>query len=76
MQNSGDPDAQLVGLLGMDASSMTFRGRKVLGDDFLWNYALFNGHLLRASSTLVDGSSCRRTKAARTISASTRGTRA
>lgn len=43
MQASGDPDAQLVGLLGMDASSMTFRGRKVLGDDFLWNYALFNG---------------------------------
>ena len=43
MQNSGDPDAELVGLLGMDASSMTFRGRKVLGDDFLWNYALFNG---------------------------------
>jgi hypothetical protein len=43
MQNSGDPDAQLVGVLGMDASSMTFRGRKVLGDDFLWNYALFNG---------------------------------
>ena len=43
MQNSGDPDAQLVGLLGMDASSMTFRGRKVLGDDFLWNYAMFRG---------------------------------
>jgi hypothetical protein len=43
MENSGDPDAQLVGLLGMDASSMTFRGRKVLGDDFLWNYAKFRG---------------------------------
>jgi len=43
MQDSGDPDAQLVGLLGMDASSMTFRGRKVLGDDFLWNYAIFRG---------------------------------
>ena len=43
MQNSGDPDAELIGLLGMDASSMTFRGRKVMGDDFLWNYALFNG---------------------------------
>lgn len=41
MENSGDPDAELVGLLGMDASSMTFRGRKVLGDDFLWNYAMF-----------------------------------
>jgi hypothetical protein len=43
MQNSGDPDSELVALLGMDASSSTFRGRKVLGDDFLWNYALFNG---------------------------------
>ena len=43
MQNSGDPDAQLVGALGMDASSMSFRGRKVLGDDFLWNYGLFSG---------------------------------
>lgn len=43
MEDSGDPDAELVGLLGMDASSMTFRGRKVLGDTFLWNYALFNG---------------------------------
>lgn len=43
MQNSGDPDAQLVALLGMDASSMTFRGRTVLGDDFLWNYAMFRG---------------------------------
>jgi hypothetical protein len=43
MENSGDPDAELIALLGMDASSMTFRGRKVLGDIFLWNYALFNG---------------------------------
>ncbi len=41
MQNTGDPDAQLVQVLGMDASSMTFRGREVLGDGFLWNYALF-----------------------------------
>jgi hypothetical protein len=38
MQTTGDPDAQLVALLGMDASSMTFRGRQVFGDDFLWNY--------------------------------------
>ncbi|HET9840349.1 MAG TPA: hypothetical protein VFR84_19125 [Candidatus Angelobacter sp.] len=43
MQNSGDPDAQLVQVLGMDASSMTFRGRQVLGDDFLWNYINFQG---------------------------------
>jgi hypothetical protein len=41
MQNAGDPDAQLLSVLGMDASSMIFRGRTVLGDDFLWNYALF-----------------------------------
>jgi hypothetical protein len=43
MQNSGDPDAQLVQTLGMDASSMTFRGRQVFGDDFLWNYINFQG---------------------------------
>jgi hypothetical protein len=43
MQNSGDPDAQLAQVLGMDASSMTFRGRQVLGDDFLWNYITFQG---------------------------------
>lgn len=41
MQNSGDPDQQLVAVLGMDASSMAFRGRTVLGDDFLWNYLEF-----------------------------------
>ncbi len=43
MEKSGDPDKELVNLLGMDASSMTFRGREVLGDGFLWNYALFQG---------------------------------
>ena len=43
MENTGDPDRELVGLLGMDASSLTFRGRKVLGDEFLWNYVLFQG---------------------------------
>ena len=48
MQNTGDPDAQLVAVLGMDASSMTFRGRKVLGDDFLWNYVTFRGIRFRA----------------------------
>lgn len=43
MQNSGDPDQQLVGVLGMDASSMTFRGREVLGEQFMWNYLWFLG---------------------------------
>jgi hypothetical protein len=38
MQTTGDPDQQLVAALGMDASSMAFRGRAILGDDFLWNY--------------------------------------
>lgn len=41
MQRTGDPDQQLVALLGMDASSMAFRGRTILGDDFLWNYLTF-----------------------------------
>ena len=41
MANTGDPDAQLLSILGMDASSMAFRGRTVLGDDFLWNYLSF-----------------------------------
>jgi hypothetical protein len=41
MQNTGDPDKELAGLLGMDASSMTFRGREILGDGFLWNYIQF-----------------------------------
>ena len=41
MQNTGDPDKELVAVLGMDASSMAFRGRTVLGDDFLWNYLSF-----------------------------------
>jgi hypothetical protein len=43
MQNTGDPDKELVNLLGMDASSMSFRGRQVLGDEFLWNYVNFLG---------------------------------
>jgi hypothetical protein len=43
MENIGDPDAELVKVLGMDASSMTFRGREVLGDEFLWNYVAFLG---------------------------------
>lgn len=43
MQATGDPDAELIALLGMDASSMNFRGRMVLGDDFLWNLMIFLG---------------------------------
>ena len=38
---SNDPDADLLAVLGMDASSMTFHGRRVLGDDVMWNYLLF-----------------------------------
>lgn len=33
----GDPDADMAHVLGMDASSMSFRGRHVLGDQLLWN---------------------------------------
>src|SRR5262249_49282006 len=33
-----DPDQALLGILGMEASSMDFRGRTVLGDEFLWNW--------------------------------------
>jgi hypothetical protein len=43
MQRTGDPDKELIGLLGMDASSMTFRGRQVFGDFFIWNYLNFLG---------------------------------
>jgi hypothetical protein len=38
---SADPDVDLAGILGMDASSMAFRGRWVLGDDFTWNFFNF-----------------------------------
>ena len=37
-RTAGDPDEQLVGVLGMDASSMAFAVGTILGDDFLWNY--------------------------------------
>jgi hypothetical protein len=37
----GDPDADLLHVLGMDASSMAFRGRHVLGDKLLWNLMSF-----------------------------------
>jgi PKD repeat protein len=38
---SSDPDQDLAGILGMDASSMTYRSRWVLGDDFTWNFFNF-----------------------------------
>src|SRR5262249_54790981 len=43
MQRGGDPDQQLMAVLGMGASSMTFQGRAVLGNTFLWNYLNFLG---------------------------------
>ena len=43
MQRTGDPDKEMIGLLGMDASSMSFRGRQVFGDFFVWNYLNFLG---------------------------------
>ena len=39
----GDPDTDLAHVLGMDASSTTFRGRHFLGDRLLWNMAGFLG---------------------------------
>ncbi len=55
MQNTGDPDAQLIGLLGMDASSTNFRGRQVFGADFLWNYMIFLGFALPDMNAWVAG---------------------
>jgi hypothetical protein len=43
MQRGGDPDHNLLSVLGMDASSMSFQGRAVLGNTFLWNYLNFLG---------------------------------
>jgi hypothetical protein len=43
MQRGGDPDQNLMSVLGMDASSMNFQGRAVLGDVFLWNFLNFLG---------------------------------
>ena len=39
----GDPDADLAHVLGMEASSVTFRGRHLLGDELMWNLASFLG---------------------------------
>lgn len=38
---TADPDADLAGILGMDASAMTYRGRYVMGDHFTWNLMNF-----------------------------------
>jgi hypothetical protein len=43
MQSGQDPDTSLMAVLGMDASSMTFQGRAVLGAAFLWNLLSFFG---------------------------------
>ncbi len=39
----GDPDAQITGVLGMDASSSSFRARYVLGEGFFWNWLAWMG---------------------------------
>src|SRR5262249_52110200 len=39
----GDPDAQLLGVLGMDASSSRYRARYVLGQLFFWNWLAWLG---------------------------------
>ena len=43
MQRGGDPDQNLMSVLGMDASSMNFQGRAVLGSGFVWNFFNFLG---------------------------------
>jgi hypothetical protein len=43
MQRGGDPDQNLMSVLGMDASSMNFQGRQVMGSIFLWNLLGFLG---------------------------------
>lgn len=43
MQRGQDPDTNLMAVLGMDASSMAFQGRIVLGPAFLWNWLSFLG---------------------------------
>jgi hypothetical protein len=40
---AGDPDTDLAQVLGMDASSLDYRGRRVIGDDLLWNMLIFFG---------------------------------
>ncbi len=40
---AGDPDQDLLHVLGMDASSMTYDARDVLGEFFLTNWQVFDG---------------------------------
>jgi hypothetical protein len=40
---SADPDQDLLQVLGMDASSMDFRARQVIGDEAMWNLLRFIG---------------------------------
>jgi hypothetical protein len=40
---SSDPDLDLAQILGMDASSIVFRARQVIGDEAMWNILLFFG---------------------------------
>ncbi len=43
MLAGSDPDQSLMSVLGMDASSMNFQGRPVMGNAFLWNLLNFLG---------------------------------
>ncbi len=43
MRRGGDPDQDLMAVLGMDASAMSFQGRPVIGNDFAWNLFSFLG---------------------------------
>jgi|GEM_PF-1584605 len=43
MLAGSDPDQSLMSILGMDASSMNFQGRPVMGNVFLWNFLNFLG---------------------------------
>ncbi len=43
MQRGGDADQNLMSVLGMDASSMNFQGRPVMGSLFLWTLLGFLG---------------------------------
>ena len=43
MDASADPDQDLMQVLGMDASSMDFRARQVIGDEAMWNLLRFTG---------------------------------
>jgi hypothetical protein len=40
---AGDPDQNLLHVLGMDASSMKFHGRNLIGENFIVNWQIFAG---------------------------------